>query len=120
MVARQPPKTLSKPPPWKDKKKPKCTHCGYLNHTADLCFQLIGYPSGWKGPRLSRKLVDTPAVHAVTTSKPADDGGPSNSFNHDLYQQFIAFTKTQQTPTHNHTAATITAGSVQHEDDWFC
>lgn len=38
---------------YKDKKKQplKCEHCDVTGHTIDRCFQLIGYPPGWKGPR---------------------------------------------------------------------
>ena len=28
-----------------------CSHCGYSGHLVDKCFQLIGYPPGWKRPR---------------------------------------------------------------------
>lgn len=58
-------------------------------------------------------MADAPIAHAVTLEQPADDGGPSTSFNQDLYQQFLAFTKAQQIPsskTHNPSAATITTG----------
>ncbi|KAF5445279.1 hypothetical protein F2P56_034343 [Juglans regia] len=33
-----------------------CSHCGYNGHLADKCFQLIGYPPGWKGPRGKRYI----------------------------------------------------------------
>ncbi|CAA3005210.1 Hypothetical predicted protein [Olea europaea subsp. europaea] len=48
MAAKQPIRAFNRPSSWKDKKKPKCTHCGYLNYTADKCFQLIGYPLAGK------------------------------------------------------------------------
>lgn len=44
---------------FKDKKKTmKCSYCDGLGHTLDRCFQLIGYPPGWKGPRGVVKQVN--------------------------------------------------------------
>ncbi|XP_022889067.1 uncharacterized protein LOC111404505 [Olea europaea var. sylvestris] len=96
MTARQPHRTFNKPHSWKDKKKPECTHCGYPNHTADKCFQIIGYPPGWKGPRGPRTLIDTSAAHVVSLDQSAEHEEPSISFNQDLFQQLLAFAKTQQ------------------------
>ncbi|XP_042988594.1 uncharacterized protein LOC122316121 [Carya illinoinensis] len=31
-----------------------CSHCGFSGHLVDKCFQLIGYPPGWKVPRGKR------------------------------------------------------------------
>ncbi|KAF5458830.1 hypothetical protein F2P56_022831 [Juglans regia] len=31
-----------------------CSHCGFFGSLVDKCFQLIGYPPGWKGPREKR------------------------------------------------------------------
>ena len=38
-----------------------CSHCGYLGHLVDKCFQLIGYPSGWKGQE-EKRFVSTPTI----------------------------------------------------------
>ncbi|KAK4563175.1 hypothetical protein RGQ29_005614 [Quercus rubra] len=32
----------------KGKEKPECTHCGKLGHTANKCYRLHGFPSGFK------------------------------------------------------------------------
>ncbi|XP_022895331.1 uncharacterized protein LOC111409520 [Olea europaea var. sylvestris] len=117
MTARQPQRTFNKALPWKDKKKQKCTHCEYLNHTADKCFKIIGYPPGWKGTRGLRTLTDIPVAHAVNLDQSTEDKGPSITFNQDLYQQFLAFAKTQQKSsqppnTIPQTAATITTATT--------
>ncbi|KAF5449041.1 hypothetical protein F2P56_029529, partial [Juglans regia] len=38
-----------------------CSHCGYSGHLVDKCFQLIGYPPGWKGPR-GKRFNSTPTA----------------------------------------------------------
>ena len=38
----------------KGKTEATCSHCGYPGHVVDKCFQIIGYPPGWKGPRGKR------------------------------------------------------------------
>ncbi|XP_022866776.1 uncharacterized protein LOC111386548 [Olea europaea var. sylvestris] len=115
MMTRQPHRTFNKPLSWMDKKKPKCTHCGYPNHIADKCFHLIGYPPGWRGLRGLKTLVDTSAAYAISLDQSTEDEGPNISFNLDLFQQFLAFPKTRQifhesTNTSPQTAATITIG----------
>jgi len=35
-----------------------CSYCGYSGHLVDKCFQLIGYPPGWKGTRGKRFVPD--------------------------------------------------------------
>ncbi|KAG2684940.1 hypothetical protein I3760_10G099900 [Carya illinoinensis] len=37
-----------------------CSHCGYSGHLVDKCFQLIGYPPGWKGLRGKRSIFAYP------------------------------------------------------------
>ena len=37
------------------------SHCGYSGHLVDKCFQLIGYPPGWKGPR-GKRFNSTPTA----------------------------------------------------------
>lgn len=39
----------------KEKNRPKCTHCGIVGHTVKSCYQIIGYPPGWQGPKGARK-----------------------------------------------------------------
>ncbi|KAL8471841.1 hypothetical protein ACS0TY_029179 [Phlomoides rotata] len=56
---------------YKDKKKHvKCSHCDAPGHTIhDKCFQLIGYPHGWKGPRGTRVNHDSkPSANALVKS----------------------------------------------------
>ena len=37
------------------------SHCGYSGHLVDKCFQLIGYPPGWKEPR-GKRFNSTPTT----------------------------------------------------------
>jgi hypothetical protein len=37
------------------------SHCGYLGHLVDKCFQLIGYPPRWKGQE-EKRFVSTPTI----------------------------------------------------------
>ena len=43
----------------KGKSEVTCSHCGYPGHLVDKCFQIIGYPSEWKGPK-GKRFVATP------------------------------------------------------------
>lgn len=69
MVATQPlrqPSTngVQFPKP-KGKSNAICSRCGYFGHLVDKCFQLIGYPPRWKGPRGKRSL---PTQSEATTN----------------------------------------------------
>ncbi|KAJ1382198.1 Zinc finger, CCHC-type superfamily [Sesbania bispinosa] len=37
------------------KEKPKCGHCQKIGHTADRCYEVIGYPPDWKKSRREKK-----------------------------------------------------------------
>jgi hypothetical protein len=43
----------------KGKSEATCSHCGYPGHLVDKCFQIIGYPPGWKGPK-GKRFAATP------------------------------------------------------------
>ena len=43
----------------KGKSEVTCSHCGYPGHLVDKCFQIIGYPPGWKGPK-GKRFAATP------------------------------------------------------------
>nr|TKR90506.1 hypothetical protein D5086_0000232710 [Populus alba] len=48
----------------KQKGKPEatCSHCGYPGHLVDKCFQIIGYPPGWKGPK-GKRIATMPHIN---------------------------------------------------------
>ena len=65
MVADQSSRTVSTSNTQFTKQKGKsdaiCSHCGYSGHLVDKCFQLIGYPPRWKGPR-GKRFNSTPTA----------------------------------------------------------
>ena len=37
---------------------PPCSHCGKIGHLKRGCYELIGYPSWWKGPTNQTEASD--------------------------------------------------------------
>ncbi|KAJ0679937.1 putative transcription factor interactor and regulator CCHC(Zn) family [Helianthus annuus] len=55
----------------------KCTHCNKIGHTVDKCFELVGYPSGFKkkpggqvGKNLSNSRSNVSSVQSVSPFSP--------------------------------------------------
>ncbi|KAF5782447.1 putative RNA-directed DNA polymerase [Helianthus annuus] len=61
----------------------KCTHCNKIGHTVDRCFELVGYPSGFKrNLEQVAKLLSLVSEKTSTESQPSNMGGESScSFN---------------------------------------
>ncbi|XP_025888339.2 uncharacterized protein [Solanum lycopersicum] len=61
-----------------------CTHCNIQGHTKDICFQLIGYPSDWKGKKRVNIVQASPAegipqMQGQQRSEVESQFGPSTS-----------------------------------------
>ncbi|CAH9092301.1 unnamed protein product [Cuscuta epithymum] len=89
----------------KKKSNVTCTHCGYQGHSAEKCFQIIGYPNNWKGPKgqrfapgfkSSQLSTKTPQAHLANVS---EESIPNDLdfCDPDLYNKFLQFMHTQQT-----------------------
>lgn len=85
---------------FKDKKKLRCSHSDGPGHTVDRCFQLIGYPLGWKGSRgqkVEKNSLNISSVNMFYLPKDTSDGnsgGSSNPlFTQEFFEQFLTFTK---------------------------
>lgn len=76
------------------------SHCGFLSHTIDKCFQLIGYPSGWKDQKGPRSAPNSAAAHALISSSeeyPTQENSESAAtlFLPKMIAQFLAYAKNQ-------------------------
>ncbi|CAH9085174.1 unnamed protein product [Cuscuta epithymum] len=79
-----------------------CSHCGFQGHSSERCYQLIGYPANWKGPKGQRfapgfKPSSTNAnkssqAHLASTSTDSPD---LDLCNPELYNLFLQFMKNQ-------------------------
>ncbi|OMO49486.1 hypothetical protein CCACVL1_30978 [Corchorus capsularis] len=54
-----------------------CTHCNRNNHSRENCYELIGYPSGWRKPKT--KGEQQPRTHGAANQSFAAAVGPSAS-----------------------------------------
>lgn len=52
----------------RDKSDVICSHHGYNDHTKYICFQLIGYSQGWKGPKGKMPLLSQ--SYGATNQRP--------------------------------------------------
>ncbi|CAI9772971.1 unnamed protein product [Fraxinus pennsylvanica] len=57
-------------------------------------------------------LVNNPAAHIVKGDQLAKDEGSSDSFNQDLYKQFLAFARTQQPSSQSSNSAIQVEGTI--------
>lgn len=81
---------------YKNKKNPlQCTHCDTPRHFVDICFQIIGYPSGWRGPRRVKGKADGSNANAMVKSPVKDEtiSALNPLLNQELFDQFFSFTK---------------------------
>ncbi|XP_035545038.1 uncharacterized protein LOC118348154 [Juglans regia] len=99
------------------------SHCGFSGHLVDKCFHLIGYPPGWKGPRLKR-INSTRLPNAnIASFMEQNLNNPTMFFSQEQIQNLITLANSLSTspiypnPTVN-TAST--SGPQQMEDDWAC
>lgn len=89
----------------KDRKRLRCTKCGFPGHTIDKCYQIIGYPPNWKGPKGSRPFPTNSSAHAVVSDiVPHVSTCESNEA---LFTEFLAFKKSKE---FQHSVPSLSAG----------
>ncbi|GKD71431.1 ribonuclease H-like domain-containing protein [Tanacetum coccineum] len=64
-----------------------CTHCNMNGHTADRCFELVGYPPNFKKNRNNGFNRNTASSNVVSGNK---DHSTSNSFTDDQFKKLMA------------------------------
>ncbi|XP_020225199.1 uncharacterized protein LOC109807083 [Cajanus cajan] len=83
-----------------------CTKCKKTNHTIDTCFQIYGFPPGYKTDGKNTSTTSKPSVNVVDTISPTtsntsaqDDVKPQNnfSFSKDQYQALLALLQQSRT-----------------------
>ncbi|XP_073263057.1 uncharacterized protein [Populus alba] len=104
----------------KGKIEATCTHCGYPGHTADKCFQLIGYPPGWKGPRgkrlatmphTSKNFQRLPTAHHTTALQPHLDT-PNIVFSQEQMQNLLTLANSISSSKLNNTATEVSTSGI--------
>nr|TKS10559.1 hypothetical protein D5086_0000082350 [Populus alba] len=104
---------------YKGKTKATCTHCGYPGHIVDKCFQLIGYPPGWKGPRgkrlatmphTSKNFQRLPTAHHTTALQPHLDT-PNIVFSQEQMQNLLTLANSISSSKLNNTATEVSTSA---------
>nr|TKR98127.1 hypothetical protein D5086_0000206200 [Populus alba] len=105
---------------YKGKTEATCTHCGYPGHIIDKCFQLIGYPPGWKGPRgkrlatmshTSKNFQRFPTTHHTTALQPHLDT-PNIVFSQEQMQNLLTLANSISSSKLNNTATEVSTSDV--------
>ncbi|XP_073268340.1 uncharacterized protein [Populus alba] len=105
---------------YKGKTKATCTHCGYPGHIVDKCFQLIGYPPGWKGPRgkrlatmphTSKNFQRLPTAHHTTALQPHLDT-PNIVFSQEQMQNLLTLANSISSSKLNNTATEVSTSGI--------
>ncbi|XP_061336748.1 uncharacterized protein LOC133283852 [Gastrolobium bilobum] len=76
-----------------------CTHCGKMHHTIDTCYQLHGFPPGYKTdarPRNAVNLVQQDVNSDNSVSVPDDDMKLGISLSQNQYQRLMSLLQTTQ------------------------
>ncbi|CAH9084058.1 unnamed protein product [Cuscuta europaea] len=130
---------LAKNNNYKKKSSVTCNHCGYQGHSAEKCFQIIGYPPNWKGPkgqRIAPGFQQQPNsnkhTHAHLANTSVDSSNAKEICDPSLYNKFLDFMKSQKDKASAHIAmaahdndqslpsdSTFLGSSHQH-NDWLC
>ncbi|KAG7960006.1 hypothetical protein I3843_10G099300 [Carya illinoinensis] len=100
-----------------------CSHCGFSGHLVDKCFQLIGYPPGWKGRRGKRSNSTRLPNANFASSMEQNLNNPSMFFSQEQIQNLMTLANSLSTSSINSNPAAntvSTSGPQQMEDDWAC
>ncbi|XP_041004094.1 uncharacterized protein LOC121249450 [Juglans microcarpa x Juglans regia] len=135
MAAAQPPRQIfsnaSKFIKLKGKPDVTCSHCGFSGHLADKCFQIIGYPPGWKGPR-GKRFNSTRLPNANNASSLEQNSNiPNIAFSQEQIHNLITLANSLSTspinPNHavniastsgNHFTSCLAADSLNNNSPW--
>ncbi|KAF5459716.1 hypothetical protein F2P56_019638, partial [Juglans regia] len=115
MAATQPPRQIlsnvSKFSKFKGKPEITCSHCGFSGHLADKCFQIIGYPPGWKGPR-GKRFNSTRLPNANSASSLEQNSTiPNIPFSQEQIQNLITLANSLSNSSINSNSAVNTAST---------
>lgn len=97
-----------------------CSHCGYSGHLKDKCFQLIGYPPGWKGLRGKRfistaqpeNLVQRLPIANNVSSLEQDASNPNMIFSQEQIQNLITLANSLSNTNPNPVANVASASCI--------
>ena len=104
----------------KGKTEATCSHCGYPGHLIDKCFQIIGYPLGWKGPRgkrfatmpqTSRNFQRIPTEHNTAVLEPHLDT-PNIVFSQEQMQNLLTLTNSISNSKINNTTKEVSTSGI--------
>ena len=74
--------------------KVTCTHCGFIGHTKDKCYRLVGYPPGWRvKSKTSNSMANNSEVINQVNANATDQA--VSSLTNDQCQQLIQLLSTQ-------------------------
>ncbi|KAL5565621.1 hypothetical protein UlMin_028785 [Ulmus minor] len=74
--------------------KVTCTHCGFIGHTKDKCYRLVGYPPGWRvKSKTSNSMANNSEVINQVNANSTDQA--VSSLTNDQCQQLIQLLSTQ-------------------------
>ncbi|KAL5540630.1 hypothetical protein UlMin_043205 [Ulmus minor] len=74
--------------------KVTCTHCGFIGHTKDKCYRLVGYPPGWRvKSKTSNSMANNSEVINQVNANSIDQA--VLSLTNDQCQQLIQLFSTQ-------------------------
>ncbi|GJT21426.1 ribonuclease H-like domain-containing protein [Tanacetum coccineum] len=83
-----------------------CTDCGLIGHTVDICYELIGYPAGFKrNPNLTKQSRNNNkrfnANSEFNQSVPSTSGSLSCSFTREQMMKLLSLINEKPSPTSN-------------------
>lgn len=83
------------PRPGLSRNRPKCTHCGIIGHTQDVCYKLHGYPPG-------HKFYKKGNTHASpSTVAPPKPSGTTNPLTSESLKQLLSLLQEVNQPNAN-------------------
>jgi hypothetical protein len=104
----------------KGKSEVTCSHCGYPGHLVDKCFQIIGYPPGWKGPKgkrfvatphANRNYQRLPTAHNTVVSDQHQDT-PNIVFSQEQMQNLLTLANSISNSKLNNTAKEVSVSGI--------
>jgi len=104
----------------KGKSEATCSHYGYPGHLVDKCFQIIGYPPGWKGPKgkrfvatphANRNYQRLPTAHNTVVSDQHQDT-PNIVFSQEQIQNLLTLANSISNSKLNNTAKELSVSGI--------